>query len=531
MAAHCAAARKKETGRNVMSNTMDAAAVPAARPAREPAGGRGARHRGLALGLILLAQLLVVIDVSIVTLALPTIGRALGFSVTGLQWVISGYALAFGGLLLLGGRSADLLGRRKVLITGASLFTAASLACGLAGSAGLLIAARVVEGLGAALMAPAALALTLAMFPEGAERNKAQGAFGAVSGAGGAIGVLAGGMLTTWLSWPWIFFVNLPVGVLIVAAAPRLVPESRADLGHRRFDVAGAVTVTAGLALLVYTVSSASNHGWASVTTVGLLVGATALIAAFVVIEARSAAPLLPLSFFRNRTVSAANLTGLLLGGLMFPMFVFLSLYMQQVLGYSAITAGLAFLVIAVGMIAFSGLAQHLVTRAGAKLVLAAGLLGFAAAQVLFARLPADGSYAAHLLPGFVIVAAALGMAFVGDFIASTTGVEPADAGLASGLINTSQQIGGAIGLAVTTTIAAARTAALLHTGHRPAVALTAGFHDAFAISGALALAAAAIASLLIPRTRRQGPATPVPAFRAAAQAAQPLPVGERDDR
>ena len=513
-----------------MSNTVDTTATPGTLPASEPAGGRGTRHRGLALGLILVAQLLVVIDVSIVTLALPAIGHALHFSATGLQWVISGYALAFGGLLLLGGRSADLLGRRKVLIAGASLFTAASLACGLAHSAALLIASRVVEGMGAALMAPAALALTLAMFPEGAERNKALGAFGAVSGAGGAIGVLAGGMLTTWLSWPWIFFVNLPVGALIVVGAPRLIPESRADLGHRRFDVAGAVTVTAGLSLLVYAVSSASSHRWASATTIGLLLGAAALIAAFVVIEARSAAPLLPLSFFRNRTVTGANLAGLLLGGVVFPMFVFLSLYMQQVLGYSAIKTGLAFLVIAAGMIVSSAAGQHLVTRAGAKVVLTGGLLGLAAAQALFIRLPVAGSYAAHLLPGFVLVAAALGVAFVGDFIASTTGVESADAGMASGLINTSQQIGGAIGLAVTTTIAASRTAALLHTGQRPAAALTAGFHGAFAVCGALALAAGAIAAILIPRTRQPGPATPAPASAVPARAGQP-PSGERDDR
>ena len=511
-----------------MSDTVQAAAGPGAQPARGPAGP-GPRHRGLALGLILVGQLLVVIDVSIVTLALPAIQRALGFSPTGLQWVISAYALVFGGFLLLGGRSADLLGRRKVLITGTGVFTAASLACGLARSAPALVAARAVEGLGAALMAPAALALILAMFPEGAQRLVALGAFGAVSGAGGAIGVLAGGMLTTWLSWPWIFFVNLPVGVLILAGAPRLLPESRAGLGHRRFDAAGAVTVTGGLSLLVYAVVTAGSHGWASATTIGLLAGAAALIAAFVMIEARSAAPLLPLSFFRNRTVTAANLAGLLLGALIFPMFVFLSLYMQQVLGYSAIKTGLAFLVIAAGMIASSGLAQGLVTRTGAKLVLIAGLLGFAAAQVLFIRLPAAGSYTAHLLPGFIIVAAALGLAFVGDFIASATGVDPADAGLASGLINTSQQIGGAIGLAVTTTIAATRTAALLHAGHPPAAALTAGFHDAFTVTGGLALAAAFAAATLI---RRAQPAAPAPpsASAAPATAVQTFSPGDHDD-
>jgi MFS family permease len=351
-------------------------------------------------------------------------------------------------------------------------------------------------------------ALALALFPEGAERNKALGAFGAVSGAGGAIGVLAGGMLTTWLSWPWIFFVNLPVGALIVAGARPLLPESRADLA-RRFDIAGAVTVTGGLSLLVYAVVTAGSHGWASATTAGLLAGAAVLLAAFVAIEARSAAPLLPLVFFRNRTATAANLAGLLLGAVMFPMFVFLSLYMQQVLGYSAIKTGLAFLVIAGGLIASSGLAQGLVTRAGPKLVLTAGLLGLAIAQVLFLRLPAVGRFTTDLLPGFLLVAVALGLSFVGDVIASTTGVRHDDAGLASGLINTSQQIGGAIGLAVTTTIAASRTAALLHTGHRPAVALAGGFHDVYAVTGALAIAAALVAAILIRRTRPAGEVPP----------------------
>jgi len=259
----------------------------------------------------------------------------------------------------------------------------------------------------------------------------------------------------------------------------------------------------------VYAVVTASSHGWASATTIGLLAGAAALIVAFIVIEARSAAPLLPLSFFRNRTVTAANLAGLLLGGVMFPMFVFLSLYMQQVLGYSAIKAGVAFLVIAVGLIASSGLAQGLVTKVGAKLVLAAGLLGFAAAQVLFARLPVAGGYAAHLLPGFVIVAVALGLAFVGDVIASTTGVKPADSGLASGLINTSQQIGGAVGLAVTTTIVANRTTALLHAGHPLAAALTGGFHDAFAVIGVVAVAGVLVTVTLIRRTSTVAAAEP----------------------
>jgi EmrB/QacA subfamily drug resistance transporter len=497
--------------------------------ATHPAGGRPP-HRGLALGLILAAQLPVVIDVSIVTLALPAIQRGLGFSPAGLQWVLSAYALTFGGFLLLGGRLADLLGRRRILITGAAVFTAASLACGLADSAGLLAAARAVEGLGAALMAPAALSLILALFPEGPQRTKALGAVAAVSGAGGAIGVLAGGMLTSWLSWPWIFFVSLPVGAVIVAAARPLIPESRAGLGHRRFDVAGAVTVTAALSLLVYAVVTASGHGWASAVTIGLLASAAALLAAFTVIEARSVAPLLPLSFFRNRAVTAANLAGLLLGGVMFPTFVFLSLYMQEVLGYSAIRAGLAFLVIAAGIIASSWLAQHLVTRLGARPVLAAGLAGVTPAQVLFTRLPAHGSYAAHLLPGLLLMAAALGLAFVGVLVASATGVKPGHAGLASGLINTSRQIGGAVGLAVTTTIAAARTTSLLRAGHPAAAALTSGFHDAFAVTSALTLAAAAVAIGLIRRAPAAAAAAEPPAVPALGAAARALGRGDRDD-
>jgi EmrB/QacA subfamily drug resistance transporter len=448
-----------------------------------------------------MAQLLLTIDAMIVTLALPAIQRSLAFSPTGLQWVIGAYALTFGGFLLLGGRLADLLGRRAVFITGAGVFTLASLACGLAGSPGALIAARAAEGFGAALVAPATMSLILAMFPEGPERNKALGALGAVSGAGGAIGLLAGGMLTTWLSWPWIFFVNLPIGAVVIAAAWPLLPEGRADLGHRRFDVAGAVTVTAGLSLLVYALLTGACHGWSSATTIGLMGGAAALLTAFVTIEARSTAPLLPLTFFRNRIATAANLTGLLLGAAMYPTFAFLSLYLQEVVGYSPVKAGLAFLVVAAGSIVSSALAQGLVTRIGARLVITAGSLGFAACAALFIRLPAGGGYAAHLLPAFVLLAVVLGLAFVGDAIASAVGVKASEAGLASGLINASQQTGGAIGLAVSAAVAASRTAALLHAGRAEGVALTDGFHDAFMVTGALALGAALVAATLLQRT------------------------------
>jgi EmrB/QacA subfamily drug resistance transporter len=480
-----------------MDDSNAQTAVPPTRPRRHVTDGPP-RHRGVALGLILLGQLLVVIDGSIITLALPAIQRGLGFSPAGLQWVISAYALAFGGFLLLGGRLADLLGGRAVLMSGAGLFTAASVACGLAGSPGMLVAARAAEGLGAAMITPAAMSLIVAMFPEGTERDKALGSLGAVGGAGAAVGVLAGGMLITWLSWQWIFFINLPVGALVVAAARVLLPASRTDLGHRRFDVTGAVTVAAGLSLLVYAMVTGAIHGWASATTIGLLAGFAALLAAFFVTEARSAAPLLPLAFFGNRSATAANLAGLLLGGVMSPTFVFLSLYMQQVLGYSPVQAGLALLVTPVGLIICCGLAQGLVTRIGARLVLTAGMLGFAAAQALFIRLPATGAYTTHLLPGFVIVSAALGLALVADVIASVAGVKASDAGLASGLINTSQQAGGAIGLAITSSVAASFATAALHAGHARAAALIGGYHDAFTIAGALAIAAAIAAATLL---------------------------------
>ena len=477
-------------------------AGPVAWRAGTPAGNGRVRHRGPALGLILLAQLLVVIDVSIVTLALPAIQRGLGFSPAGLQWVISAYALAFGGFLLLGGRLADLLGRRRILIAGAGFFTAASLACGLARSPGMLVAARAAEGLGAAMMAPAAMSLIMAIFPEGAERNRALGALGAVSGAGGAIGVLAGGMLTTWLSWPWIFFVNLPVGdadrgrcAAVAAGKPRQpgpppVRRGRGGDHHRRPVGAGVRGGHRGQPRLGLGDHDrpAGRRGRAARRVRG---------DRGPVRGAAAAADVLPQPDRDGGEPGRAAAR---------------RADIPDVRVLVAVHAAGA------GLLADQGRARvpghrrraHRLLRAGpgpshqggAKLVLTAGLLGLAVAQVLFARLPAAGHFTASLLPGFVVVAAALGLAFVGDVIASTAGVKPADAGLASGLINASQQIGGAIGLAVTTSVAAARTAALLHAGHPPAAALTGGFHDAFILTGVLALAAAIAAATLIRRTR-----------------------------
>jgi EmrB/QacA subfamily drug resistance transporter len=474
---------------------MTAVHTPRSRP--RPAQSTSAEHKGLALSLLLLVQLMVVIDTSIVILALPSINRALHFSPANLQWVLSAYALAFGGFLLLGGRSADLLGRRRVLLAGVGVFSGASLVCGLATSSGMLVAARAVEGLGAAFMAPAALSLIMNLYEEGPERNRALGLYGAVSGSGGAIGVLAGGMLTTWVSWGWIFFINLPVGVLVLACAPVLLGESRAELGHHRFDLPGALSVTGGLSLLVYAVVTTDTHAWGSVHTVGLLAAAVALLGGFVVIESRSAAPLLPLSFFANHTASVANAIQLLLGISIFAMFYFLSLYMQQVLGYSAITSGLCFLVIAGGLIVFSGVAQSLVTKVGPKPVLAVGMALLAGGQVLFTAIPTRGHFASDLLAGYVVVAIGLGLAFVAGTIAAATGVAPRDAGLASGLLNTSQQIGGAVGIAVTSTIALSATTRLTSQGTSHAHALTVGFHHAFAVTAGVAALGVALSFVL----------------------------------
>jgi len=457
-----------------------------------------ADRKWLALALLCASQFMVVLDVSIVNVALPSIEKGLHFTQGNLQWVLSAYTLVFGGFLMLGGRAADLLGRRVVFMVGLSVFTLASLACGLATSEGFLIAARAVQGLGAAIISPAALSIVMTTFEEGAERNKALGIWGALGGAGAAAGVLAGGVLTSWLGWAWIFFVNVPVGAAAIAFSPVLLRESRADLGHRRFDAAGAVTVTAGLSLLVYAVVTTNKHHWGSGTTIGLLAGAAALLVAFLGIESRAPAPLMPLGFFRNRTVSGANAVGFVLGGSIFAMFFFLSLYMQQILHYSALKAGVAYLAIALTVIVVAGISQALVTKLGVKTVLVSGMLLLAAAQVWFARLPVGGRYAIDLLPGFLVAAFGLGFSFIPVSIASLAGVAARDAGLASGLINTSQQIGGALGIAIISTVATTHTAHLLGSGDALAPALNGGFRYAFAVTAGFALAGALLGFGLI---------------------------------
>src|SRR5947209_14237883 len=459
--------------------------------------GEQDRRRWFALALIVAAQFMVVLDVAIVNVALPSIKTDLNFSQESLQWVITAYSILFGGVLLLGGRLADILGRRRLFVAGIVLFTISSLLDGLAWSEGSLIAFRSLQGLGAALLSPAALSILTTTFTEGRERNLALGIWGAASGSGGAAGVLLGGALTSALSWSWIFFINVPVGVLVVAVTPFLLGESRADLRHRHFDFAGAASITGGLMLLVYGMTRAIQHGWATASTIGLLTASAALIAAFFAIEVRSKAPLLPLRIFRLRTLSASNLSGLLMGGAIFSQFFLLTLYMQEVLHYSAIKTGVAYIGLTLSIIGFSAVSQALVTRIGIRRVLPVGLALSTAALVLFAQLPVHGHYWSDLFPAFIISGVGLALAFVPMSIGALTGVRQADAGIASGLINTNQQIGGAIGVAAVTTIATTFTAHYVnaHAGTTAfsGAALTHGFQIAFYVLAGLAALGAAL--------------------------------------
>jgi len=440
------------------------------------------RAKNLALLLLAMTQFVVVIDASIVNVALPSIGQALHFSRTDLSWVVNAYALTFGGFLLLGGRMADLLGRRRMFMLGLVLFSVASFAGGVAQSEGWLIAARAVQGLGAAIVSPAALSIITTTFAEGAERNRALGVWGAMTGAGGAAGVLLGGILTSGLNWRWVLFVNVPIGIAAAALAPRTLVESRAEDGARTFDFPGAVTVTAGLSLLVYAIVDAVNVGWGASRTLLEIGVAVILLVAFLIIERRQRHPLMPFSIFRLRTLRGANLVGLLLGMSLFSMFFFISLYVQNVLHYSPIKTGISYLPLAVGIIVAAGVASQLVTRIGFKPTLIAGLLLIAGGLVWFSRVPAPGgSYAADVLGPSLLAGVGFGFAFVSVTIAAVTGTRPHEAGLASGLINTSQQIGGALGLAVLSTIATTRTSDVMATGHSTlANGLTEGFPSAF---------------------------------------------------
>jgi EmrB/QacA subfamily drug resistance transporter len=442
------------------------------------------RRKWLALALLATTQFVIVLDAAIVNVAIPSIGKDLHFSQENLTWIPNAYALTFGGFLLLGGRMADLLGRRRLFMVGLVLFSLASLVGGLSTSEGQLIAARAAQGLGAALLAPSALSMVTNMFAEGAERNKALGVWGAVSGSGGAAGVLLGGVLTQYAGWEWVLWVNVPIGVIAAILAPRLLVESRKEAETKTFDAFGALTVTAGLSLLVYGLVDTVNAGWGSSKTLLLLAAAAALLAAFVTTELRSRAPLVPFRIFRLRTLTGANAIGLLIGASIFAMFFFLSRYMQQVLGYDALKAGLSYLPLALVIIVSAGVASQLVTKLGFKLVLVAGMALVTVALLWFAQVPVNGSYVSDLLAPMVIAAVGLGFAFVPVTIAAVSNISADDSGLASGLINTSQQVGGALGLAILGTIASSRTTHLLAAAHGdPSAvpsALTEGFQRAF---------------------------------------------------
>jgi EmrB/QacA subfamily drug resistance transporter len=458
------------------------------------------RAKNLALLLLAMTQFVIVIDASIVNIALPSIGRALSFTQADLSWVVNAYTLTFGGFLLLGGRLADLMGRRRMFIVGLLLFSAASLVGGLAQSEPWLIAARAVQGMGGAIVSPAALSIITTTFADGEERNRAFGVWGAVAGAGGAAGVLLGGVLTSGLNWRWVLFVNVPIGLLCAFLAPRVLLESRAEVQTRSFDVPGAITVTAGLSLLVYALVDAVNVGWGSAATLTKIGGALILLALFLVIEMRQRAPLMPLSIFRLRTLRGADTVALLIGMSLFSMFFFVSLYMQQVLHYSALKAGVSYLPLAFGIILSAGAASAGVTRFGFKPVLLTGLLFVAGGLFWFSRVPpTGGSFAADVLGPSLLAAVGLGLSFVPVTIAAVTGTRPHEAGLASGLVNTAQQVGGALGLAILATVANSRTKDLMHAGgHDLAFALTKGFERAFLVGAGFALIGALLTIVMI---------------------------------
>ena len=469
-----------------------------------PRSQRRAVSPWLVLVLVGLAQFMVVLDATIVNVALPSIQRGLSFSPENLQWVVNAYTLAFGGFLLLGGRAADLFGRRRLFLAGVALFSVASLINGFAGSAGVLIAGRALQGLGGALVAPAALSIITTTFAEGRERTRALSVWSAVAIGGGAVGLLLGGVLTDLLSWQWVFFVNVPVGVVALILSARYVPESRAPGMHRAIDFGGAVTITAGLLVLVYAIVNVQSAGWFSARTLGLEAVALTLLAAFVVIELRHRSPLIRLSIFRMRSLAGADLVMLLVAAGMFAMFFFASIYVQEVLGFSPLRAGLAFLPVTAGIVLGAGLSQQLIARFGVRAVAMSGMSLAAVGLLVLSRVPVDGTYLGNLLPGLMTMSLGMGLTFVPITLIATTNVDAADAGLASGLLNTAQQVGGALGLAVLATFAANRTSSNLSSlGHAPAAAdqlsaLVSGFQLAFLLSSVLIATGVVLLGLII---------------------------------
>ncbi|TMM06826.1 MAG: MFS transporter, partial [Actinobacteria bacterium] len=419
-------------------------------------------NRWRAFAVLAVAYFMTIVDLTIVNVSLPTIGRDLHFSATNLQWVATAYALTFGGFLLLGGRAADLLGRRRVLMAGLGLFSAASLACALATGDGFLIGARAVQGIGAAVMLPASLSIVMNMFEEGAERNKALGIWGALAASGATVGLVLGGLLTRYAGWQYIFYLNVPIAIATLLLVPRTVPESRLATTRRRFDALGALTGTAGLALLVDAVSQAPQYGWGGTRTIAVLAAAAALLVAFVVTESRVESPLLPLEIFRRRTLTGANTAGLLLGASFYAFFFVGTLYMQEVLHYSPLQAGVAWLAASITSVGLAGLSQYLVTRIGPKIVMAIGMTLIGTGVLWATQVPVHGHYIGNLLGPFAVAGAGTAFAFIPISIAGLAGVEEHRAGLASGLLNTSQQLGGAIGIAIASSVAASHTKVLL---------------------------------------------------------------------
>ncbi len=459
-------------------------------------------HRWRAFALLGVSYFITTIDLTIVNVSLPTIGRDLHFSATDLQWVATAYALTFGGFLLLGGRFADLLGRRRILILGLGAFTAASLGAALAGSEAVLIVMRGAQGLGAALMIPAALSIVMNMFDEGAERNKALGIWGGLGAGGGTVGLIAGGVITRYLGWQYIFYLNVPIGVSALALVPRLVPDSRLTGARRRFDLAGAISGTGGLVLLVDAISQAPQYGWGATRTLVLLAASVTVLVTFLVIESRVEDPVLPLSIFRQRTLTAANVAGLLLGGSFFA-FVFAgTLFMQEVLHYSALQTGAAWLAASVTSMALAALSQLLVTRIGAKIVMAIGMTLIGSGIIWATQVPVHGHFLPNLAGPFVVAGAGTAFSFIPISVAALTGVVERQSGLASGLLNTSTQFGAAIGTAIASSVAASSTKALLRAGHTVPTALTGGFHETFLVLGVIALIAPPAVFAITRRTR-----------------------------
>ncbi len=460
------------------------------------------RTRWLALIVLCLGDLMIVLDTTIVNVALPSIRTDLGFSETSLAWVVNAYVLTFGGFMLLGGRLGDLFGHRRLFLIGITLFTAASLACGLAGSQEFLIAARAVQGLGGAVVSAVALSLIMTLFTEPAERTKAMGVFGFVMAGGGSVGVLLGGVLTNAFDWHWIFLVNLPIGVGVFALCLVLLSGGRGQGGAAQLDVAGAVTVTASLMLAVYAIVNGNDAGWTSAPTLGLLGASAALLAAFLVIESRVATPLVPLRLFRLRNVSTANVVGVLWSAAMFAWFFLSALYLQLVLGYSPLQVGLAFLPATLIMGGFSlGLSARIVMRFGIKAPLATGMALVAAGLLLFARAPVGGSFFVDVLPAMLVLGFGIGLAFNPVLLAAMSDVEQSEAGLASGVVNTAFMMGGALGLAVLASLAASRTESLLGAGEAQVAALNGGYQAAFLVGALFAAAAALVGAAFLRST------------------------------